>query len=108
MGPIAFIRFLNTCFLVSADGILWVWDLSFSGETVIVPDREDEPSAFFSTGNKPDYGSGPYLALMASAVRLARSDMENPVYSVEARAWLRSDFVALFAECLGYEGVMDA
>lgn len=65
-------------------------------------------NAQFSVGSEPDYGSGPYLSLMASAVRLARSDVANPVFSVEARAFLRSDIVALFAECLGYEGNFDA
>lgn len=64
--------------------------------------------ALHTIGSEPDYGSGPYLALMAQAVRLARLDMANPVYSVEARAFLRSDIVALFSECLGYEGVFDA
>jgi hypothetical protein len=44
---------------------------------------------------------------MARAVRLARLDVANPVYSVEARAWLGSDVVALFAECLGYKGDFD-
>lgn len=80
----------------------------FSGETVIVEVDDEEPEAQIVYGNKPDYGSGPYLALMASAVRLARSDMVHPVHSVEARAWLNSDLVALFAECLGYKGVFDA
>jgi hypothetical protein len=59
-------------------------------------------------GSEPDYGSGPYLLLMARAVRLARLDVANPVYSVEARAFLESDLVALFAECIGYDGGFDA
>jgi hypothetical protein len=75
---------------------------------VIATDNCDEPSALTSTGSEPDYGSGPYLALMARAVRLARLDAANPVYSVEAKAFLGSDLVALFAECLGYEGGFDA
>ena len=77
-------------------------------EAVIAADICDEPKALTSTGSEPDYGSGPYLALLARAVRLARLDMANPVYSVEAKAFLRSDLVALFAECLGYEGGFDA
>ena len=60
-----------------------------------------------TVGSEPDYGSGPYLALMAQAVRLARSDMADPAFSAEARAFLRSDIVALFAECLGFEGEFD-
>lgn len=55
-------------------------------------------------GFRPDYGSGPWLALMVSAVRLARSDLTNPIYSEEARLFLEGDLVALFADCLGYEG----
>jgi hypothetical protein len=73
-------------------------------EAVIVADGEVELDARFSVGNEPDYGSGPYLHLMARAVRLARLDVANPVFSVEARAFLGSDMVSLFAECLGYEG----
>jgi hypothetical protein len=34
--------------------------------------------------------------------------MADPVYSVEAKMFLNSDLVALFAECLGYEGGFDA
>lgn len=75
---------------------------------MIATDICEEPEALSSTGSEPDYGSGPYLALMARAVRLARLDMANPVYSVEAKAFLGSDLVALFAECLGYEGGFDA
>ena len=75
-------------------------------EAVIVADRS-ESDARMTVGNEPDYGSGPYLALMARAVRLARLDVANPVYSAGARAFLGSDFVALFAECLGYEGGFD-
>ena len=77
-------------------------------EAVIATDLCEEPAALTSSGSEPDYGSGPYLALMARAVRLARLDMANPVYSVEAKAFLGSDLVALFAECLGYEGGFDA
>jgi hypothetical protein len=73
---------------------------------VIVTDGTDA-DALYTVGSEPDYGSGPYLALMARAVRLARLDVANPVYSVEARAWLGSDVVALFAECLGYKGDFD-
>lgn len=66
-----------------------------------------ELDARMTVGNEPDYGSGPYLALMAQAVRLARLDVANPVFSAEARAFLGSGLVALFAECLGYEGSFD-
>ena len=59
-------------------------------------------------GSVPDYGSGPYLALMAAAVRLARRDLANPTHSAEAREFLRSDLVALFADCIGYDGDFDA
>ena len=75
---------------------------------MIAADGEPEMNARFSVGGEPDYGSGPYLTLMARAVRLARLDLANPVFSAEARAFLRSDIVALFAECLGYEGSFDA
>jgi hypothetical protein len=74
----------------------------------VIATDTDEADAQFSAGSKPDYGSGPYLLLMAYAVRLARLDMASPVYSVEARTFLNSDLVALFAECLGYEGGFDA
>lgn len=68
---------------------------------------DDELDTRFTVGNEPDYGSGPYLALVARAVRLARSDMANPVFSAGAKAFLGSNLVALFAECLGYEGGFD-
>jgi hypothetical protein len=55
-------------------------------------------------GIRPDYDSGPHLALMATAVKLARQDMSNPLYLAECRSFLTGDLVALFAECLGYEG----
>lgn len=71
---------------------------------MIATDGEGELDAQFVVGSEPDYGSGPYLHLMARAVRLARLDVGNPVFSVDARAFLGSDMVALFAECLGYEG----
>ena len=70
--------------------------------------EEVELNSLTAAGSEPDYGSGPYLALMARAIRLARLDMANPVYSVEAQAFLRSDLVALFSECIGYEGGFDA
>lgn len=57
-----------------------------------------------SHGFRPDYGSGPYLLLVGAAVELARRDMSNPLYSVECRSFLTGDLVALFAECLGFEG----
>lgn len=55
-------------------------------------------------GFRPDYGSGSHLALMAEAVALARRDMSNPLYSAECREFLQGPLVALFAECIGYEG----
>lgn len=55
-------------------------------------------------GRRPDYGSGPHLAVMAAAVGLARKDLSNSLYSDEARAFLRSPLVDLFAECIGYGG----
>jgi hypothetical protein len=55
-------------------------------------------------GSRPDYGSGPYLALMASAVRLARRDLRDEELAPSARAFLDGDLVALFGECLGYGG----
>lgn len=55
-------------------------------------------------GFRPDYGSGPYLALMAAVIGLARRDMSNPLYSAECQAFLTGPLVALFAECIGYEG----
>lgn len=55
-------------------------------------------------GFRPDYDSGPHMALMASAVRLARQDMSNPLYLAECQSFLTGNLVALFAECLGYEG----
>lgn len=48
--------------------------------------------------------SGPYLLLMAEAVRLARTDLDDPEYSDEARAFLKGDLVQLFSECIGYRG----
>jgi hypothetical protein len=44
------------------------------------------------------------MALMAAAVGLARRDLSDPLYSAEARSFLEGDLVALFAECLGFEG----
>ena len=55
-------------------------------------------------GFRPDYGSGPYLQLMAAAVSLARRDMSNPLYSAECQSFLTGDLVGLFADCLGFEG----
>jgi hypothetical protein len=74
---------------------------------VIAADDVEMNNSLASTGSEPDYGSGPYLHLMARAVRLARLDMANPDRSAEARKWLNSDIVLLFAECLGYEGAFD-
>ena len=55
-------------------------------------------------GFRPDYGSGPHLALMSAAVKLARLDLSDPFYSVEAKRFLEGDLVALFSECIGYNG----
>lgn len=65
---------------------------------------DHETIALVVSGFRPDYGSGPYMALMAAAVGLARRDMSNPLYSAECRSFLNGSLVALFAECLGYEG----
>lgn len=62
------------------------------------------PEAIASHGTRPDYGSGPYLSLMAEAVGLARRDLADPLYSADAREFLLGDLVALFADCIGYEG----
>lgn len=63
-----------------------------------------EVTTLVASGFRPDYGSGPHLALMAHAVGLARRDMSNPLYSAECQTFLTGPLVALFAECLGYEG----
>lgn len=55
-------------------------------------------------GFRPDFDSGPHLALVAAMVELARRDLSNPLYSASARWWLRdSDLVDLLAECIGVE-----
>ena len=56
------------------------------------------------SGSQPDYDSGPYLALMAAAVKLARLDLADPLYSEECVSFLTGDMAANFAECLHYEG----
>lgn len=66
---------------------------------------ERETNSLVASGFRPDYGSGPHMSLMAAVVGLARRDMSNPLYSAECRWFLtNSSLVALFAECLGYEG----
>lgn len=65
---------------------------------------ESYPEAIFAHGNRPDYGSGPYLSLMAEAIGLARRDLAEPLYSADAREFLKGDLVALFAELIGFEG----
>ena len=63
--------------------------------------------ALYGANRRPEYteyGRGPYLELMASAVRLARRDLSNPGYAESASEWLRGPLVALFAECIGYGG----
>lgn len=63
--------------------------------------------------NRPDYGSGPHLALVAALVSLAVRDLADPNHSEEARAFLKGEPFAgspveidvdLFADLLGYEG----
>ena len=66
-----------------------------------------ETSPTTTSGSDPDYGSGPHMALMAAAVRLARLDLEDPFYSAEARRFLQGDIVELFADCLGFGGRFD-
>lgn len=65
---------------------------------------EEDSEGYFGHGFRPDYDSGPHMLLMAAAVKLARQDMSNPFYSAECRSYLTGDLVALFADCLGYEG----
>jgi len=52
-------------------------------------------------GSRPDYGTGPYLELMTSAVRLAYRDLRHPDYREGAREFLDGDLVSLFLDCLG-------
>jgi hypothetical protein len=63
-----------------------------------------ESDALVVHGFRPDYGSGPHMLLLADVVSLARRDMSNPLYSAECRSFLTGDLVALFADCLGFEG----
>lgn len=66
---------------------------------------DHEADTLVTSGFRPDYGSGPHMALMAASVSLARRDMSNPLYSAECRSYLSDNsLVVLFAECLGYEG----
>lgn len=48
--------------------------------------------------------AGPYLCLVAAAVRLARRDFYDPTYSDEVRAFLVGPLVETFAECIGFGG----
>lgn len=69
--------------------------------------NENANSSEFPVGThgfRPDYGSGPYLWLVAAAIELARRDMSNPLYSVECSSFLTGGMVTLFAECIGFEG----
>ena len=63
--------------------------------------------------NRPEYGSGPHLALVSAMVGLAIRDLADPNHSEEARAFLEGRpyrgypteiDVDLFADLLGYEG----
>jgi hypothetical protein len=51
-----------------------------------------------------DSDSGPYLLLMAAAIKLARSDLDNPVYSEDATLFLSGELVHTFSEAIGYGG----
>ncbi len=51
-------------------------------------------------GSRPDYGTGPYLELMTSAVRLAHRDLRHEEFAPSARDFLDGDLVALFLDCL--------
>lgn len=85
-------------------GGVFCWDL-LGREQGLSPDWTG-PSRMPSVGKhgtRPDYGSGPHLQLMAEAVGLARRDLFDPLYSAGARAFLESDLVALFAECIGID-----
>jgi len=62
------------------------------------------------------HGSGPYMMLVASMVRLARRDLADPELSVGAKAFLRGEpykgiepeiDLGLFADLLGYGGRWD-
>jgi hypothetical protein len=60
--------------------------------------------AIATSGSQPDYDSGPHLMLMAAAVKLARLDLADPLYSEECMSFLTGNLTALFAECLHFEG----
>lgn len=56
---------------------------------------------------------GPYALLVAASVRLARRDLNHPVYRHQARAFLRGEpfggnppgiNLSLFARLLGFDG----
>lgn len=64
-------------------------------------DEDLDDVAITEYGYRPDYGSGPHLDLLTEAVKLARQDMSDPLYSADAREFLTGDLCALFAECLG-------
>lgn len=73
----------------------------------------DGQLAVVAPNARPDYGSGPYLALAGAVVGLAVRDLDDPNRSEEARAFLRGEpvdgspvgfDVDLFAECIGYGG----
>lgn len=81
------------------------WPLWFSGENGIASDvTQVPPESLVTHGFRPDYGSGPHLLLMAMAVKLARLDLLDPSTRYESERFLRSDLVALFAECIGFDG----
>ena len=72
--------------------------------------------AVVSAGGQRDFDSGPYLALIGAAIRLAREDRQDPKHSEEAKAFLRGEpfdgspvgiDLDLFAECIGYGGGFD-
>lgn len=60
---------------------------------------------------------GPHMSLVGAMVKLARRDLNHPVYRHQARAFLRGDLYAdrlpgvnldLFAALLGYDGSWEA
>lgn len=60
---------------------------------------------------------GPHLLLVAAMVKLARRDLNHPVYRHQARAFLRGDRFGgrspgvnldLFAAIVGYDGSWEA
>jgi hypothetical protein len=74
----------------------------------VTSDGDFVMDAVSSHGTHPDYGSGSHLLLVGAMVELARRDLADPDLRAEALAFLQGDLVALFAECLGFEGSFSA